>query len=122
MPSLLQSFFKELGIFLDDTTGIRIRDHIPYDEHNIVDGEISIPDALLLVIESEVDTGQFDGNDQASRYFELLKERHERNRVLVLISPDTQEPDIVTLLPGQCDACHLLWRSWEYCAMASGLF
>ncbi len=110
--SLFRSFMKELGIFLHDINGVHIRDHIPYDERSIVDGEILIADNLLLMIESKVEKGQFDTNDQIIRYYKLLQSRNENMRLLLLLSPDNKEPDVVKTLSKQYDSCHLIWRSW----------
>jgi len=52
--SLIHSFFKELGIITNNLQNIEIRDHVSYDLENIVDGEILIPEKLLIALEAKV--------------------------------------------------------------------
>ena len=52
--SLIHSFFKELGIIINNLQNIEIRDHVSYDLENIVDGEILIPEKLLIALEAKV--------------------------------------------------------------------
>ena len=110
---LFKSFMKELGIFIHDIRGVCIRDHVPYDEHSIVDGEILITNELLVMIESKVDKGKFDTNDQILKYFNILHGRSEDRRILLLLSPDEQEPDLVKSISEQNASCYLMWRSWD---------
>jgi len=110
---ILLHFLKHLGVHVDSKAHISIREHIHYDAHNIVDGELSVPDKFLIPIESKIYKDQFIADGQAGTYFRLLSERRESRRVLLLISPDDREPDIVSAIKGQTDSCYIKWISWN---------
>jgi len=111
--SLIHSFFKELGIIINNLQNIEIRDHVPYDLENIVDGETLIPRKLLLALEAKVQKNQFDDNTQAARYFRILSKRREQRRILLLLSPDQSEPRITREIGPQSTKCCIIWRSWS---------
>jgi len=111
--SLIHSFIKELGIITNNLQNIEIRDHVPYDLENIVDGEILIPGKLLIALEAKVQKNQFDDNTQVARYFRILSKRREQRRILLLLSPDQSEPRITREIGPQSTKCCIIWRSWS---------
>lgn len=126
--SLLAHFLGQLGILFNKGTNVFIREHLYYDSHNIVDGEILLPDKFLVAIEVKIYRNQFETDEQAGAYFRLLCKRQEKKRILLLVSPAETEPPIVNQIPGQNTECFIRWVPWaqvhawlcEYSILNSG--
>lgn len=111
---IVESFLKRLGFAEELSESVEIRDHVHYDEHNIVDAEILIPGNLVVAIEAKIYQNMFREVEQMGRYFDLLIRKDEDRAMLLLISPDIKEPPAIQEFPGQ-DSTHLIkWVSWSH--------
>ena len=111
-PSLGRAFLTFVGTPASQTDVLLIRDHVTYSPDSIVDGELLIPDYLLVVIEAKISRNIFQEPEQPERYLRLLQERREPTRVLLMLSPDDVEPPIASSIPDQSPSCYITWRSW----------
>jgi DNA-binding MarR family transcriptional regulator len=112
--SVLSMFLKMIGIASEIKESILIRDHIHYDEHNIVDGEIALAGDFVVAIESKIYQGKFEEDNQAVRYLDLLIEKDEQEKILLLISPDVEQPKLVEYLSSSSQHVHIKWLSWGH--------
>lgn len=112
-PSLLRSFLTLGGVPTDLDDSFSIRDHVILSPESVVDGELCMPDTLLMIIEAKIERAQLEDPEQAQRYFSHLLERQESTRVLLLLSPDSTEPAVVSQIAGQTESCYVTWRSWD---------
>ncbi len=110
--NVLSTFLHAIGIASDLHDSISIRDHIHYDEHNIVDGEIALAGDFVVAIESKIYKGMFENDYQAARYLDLLIEKDEKEKVLLLISPDDEQPNLVEELSVKRQDASIAWLSW----------
>lgn len=111
--NVLNAFLRTIGISCDLNGPISIGDHIHYDEHNIVDGEIALAGDFVIAIESKIYKGMFEDDDQAKRYLKLLSEMSENEKILLLISPDEVEPKVVNQLSLDDRQAIIIWLSWN---------
>ena len=111
--SLSQAFLRLIGAPVDLRDPLLIRDHIPYAPESIVDGELTIPATHRIAIEAKLYKNQFQDKEQPERYLRLLREKGEPVRMLLLLSPDDQEPPVVTNNSIQSSSCYMTWCSWS---------
>ena len=111
--SLLAHFLGQFGVIFQKSKTIIIRDHLHYDSHSIVDGEICLPNEFVIAIESKIFQNQFRTNEQVAKYFSLLGKRQEKTKILLLISPDLVEPPMIGRIPDQNAGCIIRWTSWQ---------
>lgn len=111
--SLLNAFFNILGFPIDQQENVIIKEHIPYAADSILDSELIVPGKLLVAVEAKIYEDQFKDSDQVTKYFEILKEKMETRRILLLISPDLHKPRIVQDISEQDSSCFILWRKWN---------
>ncbi len=109
---VLNTFIRSLGITTTKTRTFFIRDHVHYDEHNIIDGEIS-NESLLIAIESKIFRNQFIDHEQVNRYLSLIFKMKHDKKILLLISPDHTQPKIISELEMEDQNTRLLWFPWK---------
>jgi len=102
-----------LGIVLPTASPLLIREHVYYDSHSIVDGEIACGSAFVVALEAKIYKNQFDSDEQVSKYFRLLLEKDARKRLLVLVSTDDEQPTIVAEISGQTPDSSVHWIHWS---------
>jgi hypothetical protein len=108
-----QRFCDFAGIGTKIESPFQIREHIPYGPASIIDAELLIPESLVVAIEAKVVEGALDRTDQVERYLQLLADRKEARRILLLISPDSEPPLVVKPSEGQGASHDVVWRSWS---------
>lgn len=112
-PSLVAHFLGFFSILYEEGLDVIIKDHLHYDDHNIIDGEISLNREFVVAIEVKIYRGKFELEDQVASYFKLLVKRSEKRKLLLLISPDDNEPPIIDQIPNQNLENSISWVSWS---------
>jgi hypothetical protein len=111
-PSLL-SFFNYFGIPIGPKDGIRIQDHVPYGPDSVIDGEFVVFRKIVVFLEAKAVEHQFDDTEQVTRYLQILQNRGELRKFLLLLSPDKDPPSVVQQLRNLQSDVGIIWRSWN---------
>jgi hypothetical protein len=111
--SFISGFMNYIGTPIDRRDNLILQDHITCAPDSKIDGEILIPGKLRIFLEAKIYSDKFADSNQIERYFRILKGKTEARRTLLLVSPDLNEPSIVSEIPGQYEFCFIRWRSWQ---------
>lgn len=108
-----QSFLDNFDISFNANSNIFIQDHVPYSSNSVVDGEIFIPKELRIAIETKIHSNKFNSDKQILKYYNILLNKKEKRKILLLISPDYKEPKILKALKMKSTICSIKWLSWR---------
>lgn len=109
----MRSFLENINIPFSEKDKIFIYDHVLYSTTSIVDGEIIIPKKVRIAIESKIHRNQLLMDEQVSKYYNILCEKPEKRKVLLLISPDYEKPEIIDNIETKPNICSIIWIQWK---------